>query len=109
MEDLKWGSMDLNDLDSQRLGSQRLPDLNPFDVESTTDPQTEEDEERNGQTHDVTITLPRGSMSTDYSSFVTGLTHRGTSPKSLPDPQFLINFPEKESKSSNRSSQWWYA
>ncbi|OQV20471.1 H(+)/Cl(-) exchange transporter 3 [Hypsibius exemplaris] len=72
MDDVKWGSMDLNDLDSQRLGSQRQPEFNPFDVEMDA-----EMPERQQPPSEVTIELPRGSSQqmNDY-SFVSSFTSR---------------------------------
>lgn len=38
MEDNKWVSMDLDDLDSKRIDTQGGVNFNPFEVEMTIDP-----------------------------------------------------------------------
>ena len=71
MDDGKWVSMDLNELDSKRISSQNAVHFNPFDVEMTIDNEQREDQPE--PSIDVLEGEPR-----NY-SFVSGLAKRSNS------------------------------
>lgn len=69
MDDGKWVSMDLNELDSKRISSQNAVHFNPFDVEMTIDNEQREDPP------EPPLDALEGE-SRNY-SFVSGLARRG--------------------------------
>ncbi|GAU98531.1 hypothetical protein RvY_09664 [Ramazzottius varieornatus] len=70
MDEGKWVSMDLNELDSKRISSQNAVHFNPFDVEMTTDNEHREDPP------EPPLDALEGE-SRNY-SFVSGLVWRGS-------------------------------